>query len=70
MGAKFIETGVSAEGHGRLRARLTDGGKGRQQEVLEARIAPADAVITTASIPGRRRRRSSRAPRSSMRPAR
>jgi len=54
LGAKFIETGVSAEGQGGYARELTDEEKAKQQEVLEARIAVADAVITTAAIPGRR----------------
>jgi NAD(P) transhydrogenase subunit alpha len=53
LGAKFIETGVSAEGTGGYARELTAEEKARQQEVLEARIAVADAVITTAAIPGR-----------------
>ena len=53
LGAKFIETGVSAEGQGGYARELTAEEKARQQEVLEARIALADAVITTAAIPGR-----------------
>jgi H+-translocating NAD(P) transhydrogenase subunit alpha len=54
LGAKFIETGVSAEGQGGYARELTDEEKAKQQEVLEGRIAVADAVITTAAIPGRR----------------
>ena len=54
LGAKFVETGVSAEGTGGYARELTDEEKRKQQEVLEARIALADAVISTASIPGRR----------------
>ncbi len=53
LGAKFIETGVSAEGQGGYARELTPEEKARQQEVLEGRIALADAVITTAAIPGR-----------------
>ena len=53
LGAKFIETGVSAEGTGGYARELTAEEKAKQQEVLEARIAVADAVITTAAIPGR-----------------
>ena len=53
LGAKFIETGVSAEGAGGYARELTAEEKAKQQEVLEARIALADAVITTAAIPGR-----------------
>ena len=54
LGAKFIETGVSAEGSGGYARELTDEEKAQQQEVLDSRIAVADAVITTASVPGRR----------------
>ena len=53
LGAKFIETGVSAEGQGGYARELTAEEKAKQQEVLEGRIAVADAVITTAAIPGR-----------------
>lgn len=53
LGAKFIETGVSAEGQGGYARELTAEEKAKQQEVLEERIAAADAVITTASVPGR-----------------
>lgn len=53
LGAKFIDTGVSAEGSGGYARELTAEEKARQQEVLDARIALADAVITTASVPGR-----------------
>ena len=54
LGAKFIETGVSAEGQGGYARELNDEEKAKQQQVLEARIALADAVITTAAIPGRK----------------
>jgi H+-translocating NAD(P) transhydrogenase subunit alpha len=54
LGAKFVETGVSAEGTGGYARELTDEEKAKQQQVLEARIAVADAVISTAAIPGRR----------------
>jgi NAD(P) transhydrogenase subunit alpha len=53
LGAKFIETGVSAEGAGGYARELTPEEKLKQQEVLDARIAASDAVITTASVPGR-----------------
>jgi NAD(P) transhydrogenase subunit alpha len=54
LGAKFIDTGVSAEGQGGYARELTEEEKAQQQSVLEARVAVADAVITTASVPGRR----------------
>ena len=53
LGAKFVETGVSAEGSGGYARELTEEEKRKQQEVLDARIAAADAVVTTASVPGR-----------------
>ena len=53
LGAKFIETGVSADGQGGYARELTAEEKAKQQEALDARIAVADAVITTAAIPGR-----------------
>jgi NAD(P) transhydrogenase subunit alpha len=53
LGAKFVDTGVSAEGSGGYARELTPEERARQQEVLDAHIAAADAVITTASVPGR-----------------
>jgi NAD(P) transhydrogenase subunit alpha len=53
LGAKFVDTGVSAEGTGGYARELTEEEKRKQQEVLDARIAAADAVVTTASVPGR-----------------
>jgi H+-translocating NAD(P) transhydrogenase subunit alpha len=53
LGAKFVDTGVSAEGAGGYARELTEEEKRKQQEVLDSRIAVADAVVTTASVPGR-----------------
>jgi NAD(P) transhydrogenase subunit alpha len=53
LGAKFVETGVSAEGTGGYARELTAEERLKQQEVLDARIAASDAVISTASVPGR-----------------
>jgi NAD(P) transhydrogenase subunit alpha len=53
LGAKFIDTGVKAEGEGGYARELTEDEKKQQQEVLADHIAVADAVITTAAIPGR-----------------
>jgi NAD(P) transhydrogenase subunit alpha len=53
LGGRFVETGVSAEGEGGYARELTDAEKSKQQEVLEKHIAAADAVITTAAVPGR-----------------
>ncbi len=54
LGAKFVDTGVSADGAGGYARELTEDERHRQQEVLDSRIAVADAVITTAAIPGRK----------------
>jgi len=53
LGAKFVETGVSAEGAGGYARELTEEEKAKQQEVLEKHIAAADAVVSTAAVPGR-----------------
>jgi len=53
LGARFVETGVSAEGTGGYARELTAEEKARQQQVLDQRIAANDVVITTAAIPGR-----------------
>ncbi|HXO63921.1 MAG TPA: NAD(P) transhydrogenase subunit alpha [Steroidobacteraceae bacterium] len=53
LGAKFVDTGVSAEGSGGYARELTAEERAKQQEVLDSRIAAADAVVTTASVPGR-----------------
>jgi NAD(P) transhydrogenase subunit alpha len=53
LGAKFVETGVSAEGEGGYARELTADEKQRQQEALADHIAKADLVITTAAVPGR-----------------
>jgi NAD(P) transhydrogenase subunit alpha len=53
LGAKFVETGVSADGQGGYARELTAEEMAKQQEVLDSRIAAADAVVTTASVPGR-----------------
>ena len=54
LGAKFVETGVSADGVGGYARELTAEEKAKQQEALDARIGAADAVIATASVPGRK----------------
>lgn len=53
LGARLIDTGVSAEGEGGYARELTDEEKRRQVEVLAKHVAAASAVITTASLPGR-----------------
>src|SRR6187397_1780371 len=51
LGAKFVDTGVAAEGTGGYARELTAEEKAKQQEVLDARIAAADCVVTTAGVP-------------------
>ena len=53
LGAKFVETGIVAEGTGGYARELNAEELAKQQAVLDARIAAADAVITTAGVPGR-----------------
>jgi proton-translocating NAD(P)+ transhydrogenase subunit alpha len=53
LGARFVETGVSAEGEGGYARELTDEEKQQQQTALEEEISQADVVISTAAIPGR-----------------
>lgn len=53
LGAKFVNTGVQADGAGGYARELTDDEKRQQQEVLAKHVALSDVVITTAAIPGR-----------------
>jgi len=53
LGAKFVDTGVSADGEGGYARELTDEEKQQQQAALEKEIAQSDVVISTAAIPGR-----------------
>jgi NAD(P) transhydrogenase subunit alpha len=53
LGAKFVDTGVSAEGEGGYARELTAAEQAQQQEVLNQHIAKADVIITTAAVPGR-----------------
>ncbi|WP_022962541.1 NAD(P) transhydrogenase subunit alpha [Halopseudomonas pelagia] len=53
VGGKFVDTGVSASGQGGYARELTDEEQAKVAEVLTRHIQNADAVITTASIPGR-----------------
>ena len=53
LGAKMIDTGVSAEGEGGYARELTAEEKQKQADALARHIAVANAVITTAAIPGR-----------------
>lgn len=53
LGAKFVDTGVAASGQGGYARELSDEEKKQQAERLGRAVSQADAVITTAAIPGR-----------------
>ena len=53
LGAKFIDTGVKAEGEGGYARELTAEERQRQQAVVADHVANADLVITTAAVPGK-----------------
>ena len=54
LGAKFVDTGVSAAGAGGYARELTDEEKRAQADKLGKAIAECDALITTAAIPGKK----------------
>ncbi|UCV23616.1 NAD(P) transhydrogenase subunit alpha [Ferribacterium limneticum] len=54
LGAKFVDTGVSADGTGGYARDLTDDEKAQQTEKLAKAVALSDVVITTAAIPGKK----------------
>lgn len=53
LGARFVDTGVSAEGAGGYARELTAEERERQQHALQEHIAKMDVVITTAAVPGK-----------------
>ncbi len=53
LGAKFVDTGVKAEGEGGYARELTDEEKAKVAAVVTKHIQAADLLITTAAIPGR-----------------
>lgn len=54
LGAKFVDTGVSADGSGGYARELSAEEKAAQAEKLSKAVAAADVVITTAAIPGKK----------------
>ena len=54
LGAKFVDTGVSAVGEGGYARELTEAEKGAQEAKLGKAIAQCDVLITTAAVPGRK----------------
>src|SRR5699024_697706 len=54
LGAEFlVAEGVKAEAEGGYARELSDEEKQKQQAMLEANMSEADAVITTAAVPGK-----------------
>jgi NAD(P) transhydrogenase subunit alpha len=53
LGAKFVETGVDAQGKGGYARELTPEEKTKVATVLTKHIQQADLIITTAAIPGK-----------------
>lgn len=53
LGAKFLDTGVSAVGEGGYARELTAEEKQQQAETLKKHIATCDVIITTAGVPGK-----------------
>lgn len=54
LGAKFLDTGVTAEGSGGYARELTAEEKAAQKEKLAKALSTVDCVICTAAVPGRR----------------
>lgn len=54
LGAKFVDTGVSAAGSGGYARELTEEEKQQQADKLGKAVANADILITTAAIPGKK----------------
>ena len=54
LGAKFVDTGVSAAGAGGYARELTADELARQAEKLGKAVAACDVLITTAAIPGKK----------------
>jgi NAD(P) transhydrogenase subunit alpha len=53
LGGRFIDTGIDAEAEGGYARELTDDERAHAKEVVDQHIVEADAVITTAAVPGR-----------------
>ncbi len=53
LGARFVDTEVSAEGSGGYARELTTEEQAQQQQILARHITAADVIISTAAIPGR-----------------
>jgi NAD(P) transhydrogenase subunit alpha len=53
LGAKFVDVKVTAVGQGGYARELSDEEKAREMEVLTRHVVAADAIISTAGVPGR-----------------
>jgi NAD(P) transhydrogenase subunit alpha len=53
LGAKFVDVKVNAVGEGGYARELTDEEKRQEMEILAEHVAQADAIISTAAVPGR-----------------
>jgi NAD(P) transhydrogenase subunit alpha len=53
LGAKFVDVEVTASGSGGYARELTEDEKQHEMEVLARHVAGADAIISTAAVPGR-----------------
>jgi NAD(P) transhydrogenase subunit alpha len=53
LGAKFVMAEIGAEGEGGYARELTESEREAQQAALASEVAAADAVITTAMVPGK-----------------
>lgn len=54
LGAKFVDTGVTAAGSGGYARELTDEEKAAQAGKLGKAVAACDVLITTAAVPGKK----------------
>ena len=53
LGGRFIDTGIDAEAEGGYARELTEEEKAKAAAIVADHVAAADAVITTAAVPGR-----------------
>jgi proton-translocating NAD(P)+ transhydrogenase subunit alpha len=53
LGGRFIDTGIDAEAEGGYARELTEEEKAQAAAIVADHVAAADAVITTAAVPGR-----------------
>lgn len=54
LGAKFVDVHVTAEGSGGYARELSEAEKQQEVAVLARHVAQADAIISTAAVPGKR----------------